>query len=123
MIFGLFSAIFSVLARLIKSFSGDSFLVSTLYKISLISSAQRFLKAPAISLWYFFSSQALVKVLGTQIIARPFSREEIKEFLNQVVKLALDKLNSISPKIACQSCSLFIAWGSYDLNFKLEEVF
>ena len=111
MIFGLFSAIFSVLARLIKSFSGDSFLVSTLYKISLISIKPMFLKAPAISLWYFFSSQALVKVLGTQIIAWPFSQEEIKVFLNQVVKLALDKLSSISPKTACQICSLFIKTG------------
>jgi hypothetical protein len=33
-------------------------------------------------------------------------------FLNQVVKLALDKLSSISPKTACQICSLFI-----NLNF------
>lgn len=59
--------------------------------------------------WYFFSNQALVKVFGTEITIRPPSKELMKVFLNQVVKLALDRVSSSSPSVACQR-----AWRSID---------
>jgi hypothetical protein len=55
-------------------------------------------------------------VFGTHIIALFSSKKEIKVFLNQVVKLAFDKFNSISPKTACHIWLLFIKIDVYLLK-------
>src|SRR5690349_14157468 len=51
--------------------------------------------------WYFFSSHAFVNVFGTHTTTFPSLIEEMKVFLNQVVKFALDNVSSSSPRAAC----------------------
>ena len=59
------------------------------------------------------SSHYLIKPLGTLTIMAALSRATIVVFLNQVMKLARDKLVSISPNTAFHISSFVIAVLNY----------